>query len=135
MYFVKKSDERKNSFLDDFNSFFSGSIFSKDLKTDIEETDLEYKVMVDVPGIDKKDITLNYEDSTLTISVLQNKEAEDKNRNYLRRERSQMSVSRSFYLEYGDESNVKAKLNDGVLEISIKKLENKTEQKKTISID
>ncbi len=135
MYFVKKSDERKNSFLDDFNSFFSGSIFSKDLKTDIEETDLEYKVMVDVPGIDKKDISLNYEDSTLTISVLQSKEAEDKNRNYLRRERNLMSVSRSFYLEYGDESNVKAKLNDGVLEISIKKLENKTEQKKTISID
>lgn len=135
MYFVKKNEDRKNSFLDDFNNFFSNGLFSKDLKTDIEENEKEYNVMVDVPGIDKKDIHLSFEDSVLTISVNQNKEIEDKSKNYLKKERSSISMTRSYYLESGDEANIKAKLNDGVLNITINKLANKMEQKKTISID
>lgn len=135
MYFVKKNEDRKNSLFDDFNSLFNGGFFSKDMKTDIEETEKEYQVTVDVPGVDKKDIRISFEDGNLTVMVEQNKECEDKNKSYIRKERSCMSMSRSYYLEYGDENKIKAKLNDGVLKISVEKLENKIEQKRTISID
>lgn len=135
MYFVKKNEDRKNSLFDDFSSLFNGSFFSKDMKTDIEENEKEYAVTVDVPGVDKKDINISFEDGNLTVTVEQNKECEDKNKSYIRKERSCMSMSRSYYLEYGDENKIKAKLNDGVLKITVEKLENKIEQKRTISID
>lgn len=115
--------------------FFTGGIFSKDMKTDIEENEKEYTVSVDVPGVDKKDINLSFEDGYLTVSVEQNTENEDKNKSYIRKERSSMSMTRSYYLEYGDENCIKAKLNDGVLKIQIGKVENKIEQKKSISIE
>lgn len=135
MYFVKKNEDKRSSFLDDFNNFFTGGIFSKDMKTDIEENEKEYTVCVDVPGVDKKDINLSFEDGYLTVSVEQNTENEDKNKSYIRKERSSMSMTRSYYLEYGDENRIKAKLNDGVLKIQIGKVENKIEQKKSISIE
>lgn len=137
MYFVKKNDEKKNNsnFLDDFNNFFTGGLLSRNLKTDIEQTDKEYKVMVDVPGVDKKDINVSFEDNTLTISVNQCNEKEDNNKNYLRKERSCVSMSRSFYLENGDENAIKAKLDNGVLNITVGKVENAQEPKKSISID
>ena len=135
MYFVKKNEDKRSSFLDDFNNFFTGGIFSKDMKTDIEENEKEYTVSVDVPGVDKKDINLSFEDGYLTVSVEQNTENEDKNKSYIRKERSSMSMTRSYYLEYGDENCIKAKLNDGVLKIQIGKVENKIEPKKSISIE
>ena len=109
MYFVKKNEDKRSSFLDDFNNFFTGGIFSKDMKTDIEENEKEYTVSVDVPGVDKKDINLSFEDGYLTVSVEQNTENEDKNKSYIRKERSSMSMTRSYYLEYGDENCIKAK--------------------------
>lgn len=133
MYFVKKNNER--GLLDDFSNLFTGNLFNKDLKTDIEETDEAYNVCVDVPGIDKKDIDLKYYDDVLTISINQSSEYNDKSKNYIKRERSYQSISRSFYLANGDESNIKAKLNNGVLSIVVNKLENKPDNKKTISIE
>lgn len=133
MYFVKKNNDR--SLFDDFNDLFSGSLFNKELKTDIEETESSYNVSVDVPGIDKKDIDLKYYDDVLTISINQACECNDNSKNYIKRERMCKSISRSFYLANGDDSNIKAKLNDGVLMITINKLINKEINKKTISIE
>lgn len=136
MYFVKKNDaEKKSNFLEDFNSFFNGGLFTKDLKTDIEETDKEYLVTIDVPGLDKKDINLSYEDSMLMIDVTQKKESEDKNKSYIRKERSVCSMSRSYYLENGDENSIKAKLENGTLHITIQKLDVKPVDKKCICIE
>ncbi|WP_455387054.1 Hsp20 family protein [Lactiplantibacillus pentosus] len=39
------------------------------LKTDISETDDQYQVKVDVPGIDKQDVKLDYRDNVLSIKV------------------------------------------------------------------
>jgi len=133
MYFVKKSD-KENSFLDDFTNFFNQG-FGKDLKTDIVENDNQYEVTMDVPGVNKSDISISFDDQTLTIDVKRVKEEKnDEKKNYICKERSVSDYSRSFYLENGDESNVKAKLVDGVLMVCVGK-KTQANTKKTIAIE
>ena len=134
MYFVKKTDNR-NTLLDDFNNFFKGSFLSKDMKTDIEENEKEYLVTVDVPGVDKNNISVNFDDNTLTIEINQENEKDNSDKSYIRKERSSFSMSRSYYLENGTEEGIKAKLDNGVLNIVILKTNKPAQNKKLISIE
>ncbi|MCI5582306.1 MAG: Hsp20/alpha crystallin family protein [Anaeroplasma sp.] len=134
MYFVKKTDNR-NTLLDDFNNFFKGSFLSKDMKTDIEENEKEYLVTVDVPGVDKNNISVDFDDNTLTIEINQENEKDNSDKSYIRKERSSFSMSRSYYLENGTEEGIKAKLDNGVLNIVIPKTNKPAQNKKLISIE
>ena len=71
----------------------------------------------------KEDIKLNYENSYLTIAAEKNEEKDEKDDkgNYIRRERSTGSVSRSFYIDNIDETKVKAEFKDGILKVSMPK--------------
>lgn len=131
MFYLKNNDRKRElGLFDVFNN-----MFSKEMKTNIEQTDKEYLVYAELPGVDKKNININIENNTLTITVNDCCEKEDNNRNYLIKERTSACVSRSFYLESMDENSVKAKLDNGILSIIIKKQENKIDPKKIINID
>lgn len=136
MYFVKKSNEdKKNNLMDEFQNFFVDSIFSsKALKTDIVENDNDYVLQVDLPGVDKKDISLDFNNQYLTLSVEKKEENEEKNKKYIRKERNSFSYSRSYYLEKGSEDDIKAKLENGILTITVGKVKN-TENKTVINIE
>lgn len=135
MYFVKKNnEEKKNNIVDDFQNFFMDSFFSnKALKTDIIENEKNYILKVELPGVDKKDINLDFNNQYLTISVNQEEDKDEKDQHFIRKERSRFSYSRSYYLDKADENNIKAKLDNGVLTITVNKTEE--EMKKNISID
>ncbi len=135
MYFIKKNnDEKKGNFVDEFQNFFADSFFSnKALKTDIIENDKDYVLKVDLPGVDKKNVSLDFNNQYLTLSVNQEEEQEDKNQKYIRKERSRFSYSRSYYLDKADEEKIKAKLDNGILTITIGKSDE--EIKKSITID
>lgn len=135
MYFIRKNnEEKKNNLVDDFQNFFMDSFFSnKALKTDIVETETSYVLKVDLPGVDKKDVNLDFNNQYLTLSVNQEEEKEDKNQHYIRKERSRYSYSRSYYLDKADETNIKAKLDNGILTITVGK--NEEDIKKAITID
>ena len=135
MYFIRKNnEEKKNNLVDDFQNFFMDSFFSnKALKTDIVETETSYILKVDLPGVDKKDVNLDFNNQYLTLSVNQEEDKEDKNQHYIRKERSRYSYSRSYYLDKADETNIKAKLDNGILTITIGK--NDEDIKKAITID
>ncbi len=135
MYFVKKNnEEKKNNLMDDFQNFFMDSFFSnKALKTDIVENDKNYILKVDLPGVDKKDISLDFNSQYLTLSVNQEENKEDKEQHFIRKERSRFSYSRSYYLDKADENDIKAKLDNGILTITVGK--NAEEIKKNITID
>ena len=92
MYFVKKNN-KENSFLDDFTNFFSDGFISKDLKTDIVDKENQYEVTMDVPGINKNDISISFEDKTLTINVNRVNEENKEKKNYICKERSTSSYS------------------------------------------
>ena len=115
---------------DDFMDFpFSTTRYNPDLmKTDIRETKDCYELDIDLPGIEKKDISLNLKDGYLTIQANHNQEQEEKDQQgrYLRRERFTGSCRRSFYV--GDtvqEKDVHAKFEDGILKLSFPKEEPK----------
>ena len=105
-------------------SVFNGS----GLRTNIEELESDYIVTVEVPGVSKKDITIDYDDSYLTISV--EKKEDNSNKKYLRKEITETSFSRSFYLENVNEDKIKAKLEDGILTIKIEKSKPEVKNKK-----
>ncbi|MCM1194756.1 MAG: Hsp20/alpha crystallin family protein [Corallococcus sp.] len=126
---------RNNDLFDEaFDSFFRPFYVDQEssfMKTDIKETEKEYALDVEMPGFEKKDITLNFENGYLTISA--KKESASDNTRYIRRERA-MSCSRSFYMGDVDETKIKAKYESGVLFVTVPK-ESKEETKHAINID
>lgn len=126
---------RTNDLIDEaFDSFFRPFYVDQQsafMKTDITETEKEYALDVEMPGFDKKDIALNFENGYLTISA--KKAAKEDSARYIRRERA-MSCSRSFYMGDVDEKQIKAKYENGVLLVTVPK-ERKEEARHAINID
>ena len=120
-------------FDDDLDDFFKPVVRKNDVKCDIYEEDGMYHVEMDVPGYDKKDIKLEVKDGYLTVSASKEKEEKENKKNYIRKERTYGSFSRSFALGYVDVDKIDAKFENGILNITVPK-EEKVETKKTIEI-
>lgn len=89
------------------------------LKTDIREYQNKYIMEIDIPGIKKEDITINYENGYLTIKATKNITL--KPEVYIRRERFYGEIKRSFYIGDKKESDIKASYDNGILTISFPK--------------
>ena len=122
-------------FFEDFSRNLFNDFKSNLIKTDIHETDNEYIVEAELPGISKDNIQVTYEDGVLTISGQQQTDTvdEDKKGKLIRSERSLTSVRRQYLLENVKEDEIKASYSDGVLKVTLPK-DNK-EIKKSISIE
>lgn len=105
------------------------------MKCDIYEKEGNYHIEMDVPGFDKKDISIEANDGYLTITAEKNSEDEEKNenKNYIRRERVYGKVERSFYLGDLDQDKIDAEFKNGILNIVVPKKE-ETSNKKRIEI-
>jgi len=102
--------------------------------TDMTETDNDYIVSIDLPGLTKKDIDVNLQENRLTISGKREKEEKEENKNFLRKERYHGRFMRSFTLPATvQEEEIKAKFKDGVLTVTIPKAE--VSKPKEIKID
>lgn len=115
--------DHMGGWLDNSKDFLDSHAFRNILQSDLAEDDKEYTVKVDVPGMNKDDIHLAYSDGILTISGHRStfKDDSDKKKNLVRQERSEGSVSRSFSLPNVDKKNISAKLDNGVLTITLPK--------------
>ena len=123
-------------FFEDFSRNLFNDFKSNLIKTDIHETDNEYIVEAELPGISKDNIQVTYEDGVLTISGQQQTDTvdEDKKGKLIRSERSLTSVRRQYLLENVKEDEIKASYSDGVLKVTLPKDSNK-EIKKSIPIE
>lgn len=122
-----------DSFFDDsFPAAFFGP--GNSMKADIRETEKEYIIDAELPGVKKEDIKLDLRDDTLTISVERNEEINEERDNYIRKERRYGSFGRSFYVENVRHEDVTAKYNDGILTVNIPKAEAGKERKRKIDI-
>jgi HSP20 family protein len=91
---------------------------------DIYETDGEIVVQAELPGMDRKDISLHLENNVLTIRGDRQFKKETKEDNYHRIERSYGGFSRSFSIPTSvDEDKIRADYKDGVLKIALPKKE------------
>lgn len=128
-----------NSFSNMLDDFFSDIYspawdFSKDtFKIDVQDSDQEYVIEADMPGISKDEINLEIKDNSLCIIVKREEKTEEKDKNYLHKERRYASMTRSVYLKDIEADKVDAKLENGVLTVVVPKME-KSESIKKIDI-
>ena len=109
------------------------------MKTDIRDKDGNYELDIDLPGFKKDEISLTLDNGYLVIGArkMLNEDEKDGKGTLLRQERYSGAMQRSFYVGDGiDETDVKAKFEDGVLRLSFpKEKEPELPEKKTILIE
>lgn len=110
----------RNFFGDSFDHLFSNAT---NFDVDIKESDTYYMLKADMPGLTKEDIQLDYTNNVLSISAHreEGKDEEDKEGNYIRRERSVRSYNRQFLLKNVKEDGITAKFDNGVLTVQLPK--------------
>ena len=103
-------------------------------RIDVYEDEKNVYIEADIPGVKKEDIKLEIKEDNLTICGERKKE-EVENKNYYRSERFFGSFCRSFSLpDTLDKARVDAKFENGTLQVSIPKVENKEPEVQSIAI-
>lgn len=109
------------------------------MKTDVKETENDYKVDIDLPGFAKDEIKMQLDHGYLTVSAVKglDKEEKDEEGRYVRKERFAGNISRSFYVgEHITEEDIHPKYENGILSFSFpKKNQKPVEEKKYIAIE
>ncbi len=109
--------------LDDMQRRLFGETTITDFKTDIRDSGENYLLEADLPGFKKEDIAVEIEGDTLTIRAERSEEKEEKDGkgNFVKRERSYGSFSRSFDMTGIRTEDVSAAYEDGVLKLTLPK--------------
>ncbi len=101
-----------------------GSADGPDLmpRMDVSETEKEFEITAELPGLEEKDVQVNVADGVLTIRGEKKAEKEERDKNYHMVERSYGSFARSLELPKGvDADAIKASIVNGVLKVSVPK--------------
>ena len=137
----------ENLFNDDWMNFgfpevdkaLYGKHAAHEMKTDVRETDSGYEVDIDLPGFKKDEINIQLDNGYLSISAAKglDKDEQDKEGKYIRKERYAGSMSRSFYVGNAiTQDDIKAKYESGILRLSVpKKAAEEIEGAKRIAIE
>lgn len=108
----------------ELNKFFGGDVYSSAPAVNISESEKGFGIEVAAPGFNKEDFSLKIEEKTLVIKGEHKVNNEEKTENYTRREFKFGSFERKFTLPNNvDHENIEAKYENGVLHISINKVE------------
>ena len=92
------------------------------IRMDVEETDKNYLVKADIPGMKKEDIKVAIEGNTVSIQAQTAEEKEEEGANFVRRERYVGQQYRAFTLPQEiDEKGAEAQYDNGVLCLSLPK--------------
>ena len=106
-------------------------------RTDVTDEGDHYLLQTDLPGFEKKDISLNVQNDILTIRAERKSKVEDKDKKdkVIRMERSYGSYTRSFDISGIDADKIKAKYVDGVLCLTLPKQEQHLPEAKHLEIE
>ena len=111
---------------------YQGSAYPK---VNVYEYDDKIGIVAEIPGLNKKQLNVDVEDGVLTISGDKHSTFEDEGAKVIRRELKQSSFKRSFELgELLDGDNIDASFKDGVLSVSIPKMEPEKPKKTFVKI-
>ena len=122
-----------------FNHFHTRPLFFPHVVStscDIEDIGKEILVKVDLPGVTKKDIKLDISENSIEISARHKDESKKNNKNFLKKERTELSYYRVLPLPVKVLSGkAKAKLSDGILTITLPKVNPTKQKKKSIRVE
>ena len=111
---------------------YAGSAYPK---VNVYEYDDKVGIVAEIPGLDKKQLEVSVEEGVLTISGDKHSAFENEGAKVLRRELKQSSFKRQFELgELLDGENIKASFKDGILSVSVPKIEPEKPKKHTVKI-
>jgi HSP20 family protein len=124
------------------NKYFSPefSAAQKDIaawrpRVDVRESEKEFVIHAELPGLAKDQVNVELDKGVLTISGERKFEKKDEKEQFHRIERSYGKFQRSFAVPEGlDPNNIQATFNDGVLEVTMPKPEVKTPVSTKINI-
>lgn len=103
-------------------------------RMDVSETDGEYRIKVDLPGVSRDDVEISAENHRLTIRGERKEETREEGENLLRVERARGSFYRSIPLpDAADIDQAKAEFSDGTLTVRVAKSEKHKPKKIAIS--
>lgn len=113
----------------------NGELASWSPAVDISETDKEYLVKGELPGVSKDDVSIELHNGVLTLSGERRYEKEDKGEKYHRVERAYGSFSRSFSVpDNVDQKAISADFKDGLITVHLPKSAQKEPQAKKIPV-
>jgi HSP20 family protein len=120
-----------------FGSDFGIDFFGKGSYPKVNILDFDDKIQLEaeIPGLRKKDLTIEVKEGVLTLAGKKENKANEKPRGYIKRELKRSAFHRSFKLDHtliADE--IEATFADGILYIDIPKVEPKTVEIKTVKI-
>jgi len=111
---------------------FQGTAYPK---VNVYEYDDKVGVIAEIPGLDKKDLSIDVEEGVLTIAGNKHGLFDDEGAKVIRKELKQSSFKRQFELgDLLDGDKVKASFKDGLLSIEIPKVEPEKPKKKSVKI-
>jgi len=99
------------------------------------ESENEYRVTAELPGMDAKDVEVSMSGDILAIKGEKKEEREEKSENYHLSERRFGSFRRSFQLPRGvDRERIEARFDKGVLTVTLPKTAEAAAQQKKIEV-
>ncbi|MDP9083900.1 MAG: Hsp20/alpha crystallin family protein [Pseudomonadota bacterium] len=129
--------EMNRLFDDVFRGFDDSRLFSARSgwpSVDVEETDKEYRVTAELPGLEERDVEVLLQDGLLTVRGEKKLEAENRNRTYS--ERFYGRFERQITLDRDvDDSAVSATFKSGILTVTVPKSARAVERSKRIPIN
>lgn len=93
---------------------------------ELYEQDGEFVLSIEMPGFDPEEIEVGWHEGRLTVAAEQTDDRRDETRNYRRSFRMPKTI---------DDDNIRARYQNGILDVYLPLLENATVQGKTIPIE
>ncbi|HET6350189.1 MAG TPA: Hsp20/alpha crystallin family protein [Candidatus Krumholzibacteria bacterium] len=88
-------------------------------RTNVQETDNAYILTLEMPGLSKEDVDVNFEDDTIVIKGEKSETKEEKD--VVRREYHSARFERSFNVHGINRDQVSAKMENGILSVTLPK--------------
>lgn len=131
-----RRDENLFDLFDNFEKKFFGNTTASlpAFRTDIRDQGDKFLLEAELPGFNKEDISLELKEGILTIKAEHKENQDQKDGEYIRRERRCGSFSRTFDVTGIDENGITAAYHNGILELTLPKLAPVVPQSRQIAI-
>ncbi|GEQ05822.1 Hsp20 family protein [Staphylococcus gallinarum] len=101
---------------------------NSNFKVNVYQQSNNYTITAELPGFNKEDINIEYDNNILTISAERSdNEATENEQQYLIRERNTKKQSRQFIFKHIDTTNINATMEDGMLIVNLPMKQSKTQ--------